>query len=700
MKRVLLAVLLLTVLGLGAGILFWYFAYGADERPPPEVRLTGLSSPVTVHWQKNGVARVGAATSSDAAIALGYVHGIQRTWSLALWRQTALGRLGEWFARGVLPLDRHARRLGLGALARDAYAQLPDSARHLLTAYATGLNAALEDGAAQRHDELVLFDLSLAPWEPWHTLALERLVAWLATTPPSETALAAADSATARFFATDTRFRRWLHLYGFDRSVAWAVRHADGRPALFQRHVFGASALPLFQEVILEGRKTTGVRGAALPGTPFFPSGRSDGHAWSVFLSSPLELAFAPVDSSVLTMTHERLRLRSGSELLLTTRRTPGALPLGHPDPHPLVFASLALPDTLSPADSAAVVDSVSARRRSVWQVRWPGFYAVTDAAAWHALTGSRPTSFRLFDGRGLRVTNEGRLRVLGTPAVVERFDHGVFVGQTDWAHDQAQRLRAEQPAASPLPLASLSASDSSAWAADRMATLMPLLDMVEPSTDRLREVRTYLRNWDHRYDYASIGASIFDAWMRAHRAETDSLPPAHPRRPLPPPADSVAYVQWTDSLRADSLRQARLLRRTLGRAVDTLAVRFGPDPRRWRWERVNATPRYFPVWSADSLVDPELKGLSTTRYAPLERPGRGHPSTLAGGTSLLDPIPAAAATWEGWIPPSSSHFTVRRHQPHTDVFLGRHAIPDRPAPFPLRSEAAPVATTVLRPAP
>lgn len=697
MSRALIAVLLLIALAAGSSLLVWYFAYEVDDAPPATSSIAHLDRPASVAWQANGVARITAASRSDALAALGYVHGTQRTWSLALWRQTALGRLGEWFGRGMLPLDRHARQLGLGTLSQAAYAQLPDSTQRLLAAYASGVNAALDAGAAQRHDELVLLDLTPTPWQPWHVLAIERLVGWLATSPPADSVVAAATADAQRFFAADATFRHWLHLHGLERSVAWGVRTAEG-PALFQRHVYGTSALPLVQEVVFDRANGPARMGASLPGTPFLVTGRSGQRAWSTLLHSPLRLSFAPVDSSALTTVHERIRFRDGGETLFTTPRAPGLLPLGTPDARPIGPGTL--PDTLSVADSLAAVDSIRTQRRSVWQVEWTGLRPLSDASAWLALPDPPAPSFVLMSGRGLRLGRDGSWTVMGTPPVVARLGQATLVGQSPWAEAQAQALRSDL-GASP-SVAALSTRDSSTWAARRATDVLPLLFRAAPSDTLLSEALTYLRNWDYAYDRASIGASIFESWLRAHRAATDSLPFVRPPAPRTPPDDSLAYVQWTDSLRADSLRRSRQLQGTLQQAVDALTNRFGADPRRWRWERISTTPRYFPVWSADSLVDRNLAGLSNTRYAAVERPGRGHPSTLSGGTSLLDAPPAPAAAWEGWTRPApDASFMAVRPRAYTDRFLGRYAAPDRrPAPFPLRSDTAATATTQLRPPP
>lgn len=694
MRRALIVGLVLIALVMGGSLLLWYFAYEVDDAPPASSSVSHLTQPASIAWQANGVARISAASRSDAIAALGYAHGTQRTWSLALWRQTALGELGEWFGRGLLPLDRHARQLGLGAMAKEAYAQLPDSTQRLLTAYASGVNAALDAGAAQHHDELVLLDLPLAPWQPWHALAIERLVGWLATSPPPDSTIAATTSAAQRFFAADARFRQWLHLHGLERSVAWGVRTATG-PALFQRHVYGTSALPLVQEVVLEEAGAPAQAGASIPGTPFLVTGRSGRSAWSVLLHSAMDLAFAPVDSSTLDTVHERIRLRDGGEMLFTTSRAPGQLPLGTPDDRPVRPG--ALPDTLSVADSIAAVDSIRTQRRSVWQVQWSGLRPGSDASAWLTRT-PQAASFSLMSGRGLRIEGGESWTVTGEPLVVARLDNGILIGQSPWAQAQARSLRTQLDASASIE--TLGASDSSAWAAQGASTVLPFLFRAAPSDSLLSEAMTYLRNWDYAYDRASIGASIFESWLRVHRTATDSLPFLRDRAPLTPPDDSLAYVQWTDSLRADSLRRSRRLQSTMQQAVQSLANRFGTDPRQWRWERVNATPRHFPVWSADSLVDRNLADLSTTRYAAVDQPGRGHPSTLSGGSSLLDAAPAPVAAWEGWTSAApNAPFMVRRPRLLTNVFLGRYAAPDRrPPPFALRSDTTAPATTRLQP--
>ena len=210
---------------------------------------------------------------------------------------------------------------------------------------------------------------------------------------------------------------------------------------------------------------------------------------------------------------------------------------------------------------------------------------------------------------------------------------------------------------------------------------MTPALDRLSSTHPTFQNVVTYLQNWDYTYSATSIGATLFDQWMRTYRADLDRLPE---------PADTAYFATY---------RQHRALLR----ALDTLRTRFGPDVRRWRWERTVPDHRFFPVWSADSLVTDRLQALRSTRYAPLQRSGRGHPSTLSGGPSLVDPPPTAPSpsTWEGWTRPSDETLTVRRyHYDPTATFARSRMERARPAPLRLSPDSTEHTTTLLPPQP
>lgn len=657
------ALVLLLLLAVGGGLL-WYLMTQSSAALPEHATLPALNERAAIGWHANGTATLRAASPHDVYATLGYAHGIRRAWQLALWRQTATGRLAEWFGPGVLPLDRHARRLGLGAVAHAAYADLPAPEKARLQAYATGVNAALTGKSLRRHHAFALLDIDPEPWAPWHALAIERLFGWLATPPPTQPARADsvwADTAVASFARDDARFRQWLHLHRFDRSIAWAVRRDSGA-FVFQRHVYGSAATPLFQPVVIE-QDNRSVQAVSLPGTPFLPTGQAGTRRWTFFLQSALDLTRAPLDSSAVSVDHQRIRTREGNELLLTIPRLPGALPLG---------PASAPPDTSSspPTDSVAA-PAQPPDPQQTWHLTWAGWRPVSDAAAWHQLVSGQRPSFELLTGSGLWV-EKSNWRVQGTPAVTEPLPNGIFVGQTDWARHQAQSLRAllAQP---PADLSALSRNDSSSWAAALAPRLLPTLQGLALSDSTITAALTYLRNWDFHYDRASIGAAIWDAWMRALVRRTGNRPTA---------SDTTS---------------GRASRTAFQSAIDTLTHRFGADVRRWRWERIRPDTRHFPVWSADHLVAQDLSTMARTRYAPLTYPGHGHPSVPAGGASLMDSRRPAPAAWDGWSAVNSP-LMMRQRQLDLDAFLERYSFGDGGAVRgPIRS-GAPVQTTVLLP--
>ncbi len=626
---------------------------GAEKSFPQRQSIGGLTDTVSVGWTAQHTAVVDARHASDALAALGYVHGMKRSWTVTVWRRTALGTLAAAFGKELVPVDRHARRLGFADHARRAYDQLPEEDRTRLQAYTRGLNAALQSARVRRQDPFVYLNLTPQRWEPWHPLAIERLLAWAST--DLSPAPGVDGAGPSDFRSADRLLRRWLHLHGGKRSVAWAARpSADtARPALFARHVLGASAEPLVQEVVFRRPFARSTATASLPGALLFPTGTTGPRSWTYLLSSRARLTRVETDTTRIRTRHERITSARGTEQLVEVRRHGEGLMVAP-----------------APPDSA-------------WVLRWPGLRARSDIGQWTALLrpqkdappfDSVATSFRLFSGSGLTMDSAGDWTVRGRPPVVERGPETILIGGSPWARHQADGLRALH-ATGPLRPSQWSASDSSTWAAALLPRLLPDLAPLEEDTDPTDDTAppyddalSYLRNWDFVYEPASIGAVVFERWMRTYRAE----------------AGEVASTTDTTALAAPRRRQA------FRRAVDTLAAQYGPDVRQWRWERVAQTKRYFPVWSADSLVAADLSDLSGTQFAPLDRPGRGHASTLAGGPTLVDPPPIrpASGQWDGWMRGGESDLTVRRLRFDPSAFFARSLLPREPSPSVSVSEA------------
>lgn len=670
---------LVLVLGMG-GVALWLLP-DSETSPPTEQPIEGLSDRVSIEWSEEGPVEIEASETMDAFAALGYVHGMNHGWTVALWRRTARGTLSEWFGEKTVSLDRHSRRLGFARSARKAYDSLPPSDQQRLESYSRGMTAALHSQRVHNLDPFLVLGETPNSWEPWHTLAVQRLLAWIATDPA--TVESSSEKQRTSFGATDRLLRRWLQLHGWNRSITWAARPSNdtARTLLFSRHVLGATAEPVMQEVALHGSESTSIMAATVPGTFLFPTGTTGTQAWTRLLSSPATVEHVPLDTTQLRQWYERISPSNSDEQIFRVRR--------HGD-HLLLNIRTAPPPSPSRDTTARVQadpsDSVTVAPDTAVVLTWPGLSTRSDISAWTQLLPAQDASaemvsdtasFYLFRNEGLDVDSSGQWTVRGRPPVVEnRRENGfVLLGRASWAHYQAQSLNALQQTSSP-DGNRWSTSDSSTWAASLLPDLLPDV-AIYSSGSPYAEGLSYLQNWDYKYESSSIGAAVFDHWMREYRHEIGHLPTA----------PDTTYLA------------APRRRSTFREAIDTLVARYGSDVRRWRWERIAPDRRHFPMWAADSLVAADLEELSNTQYAPLDRPGRGHASSLAGGPSLVNtpPLGPAPTAWEGWMRSDQQSLTVRRLRFDPTAFFARPLMSvERPSPVSLQQTETTSTTSLV----
>lgn len=132
-------------------------------------RLPGLSAPIDIVMDQDGIPRIRAANDRDAAMALGYLHARDRMFQMELMRRAASGRLSELAGAMTLGFDRTMRVLGAHHRAEQDVAGLPPETRDMLDAYAAGVNSRIaERGRFIAPEFLVLGPPE--PWQPHHTL--------------------------------------------------------------------------------------------------------------------------------------------------------------------------------------------------------------------------------------------------------------------------------------------------------------------------------------------------------------------------------------------------------------------------------------------------------------------------------------------------------------------------------------------------
>ena len=169
-----LGIILLFVAALLGGVLWLTL-----PRSNQTARIQGLSAPVDISFDGDGIPRIRAANDLDAAAALGFVHARDRMFEMDLMRRNASGRLSELAGPVTLPLDRTMRVLGLRRAAEADYVALPANARAVLQAYANGVNAWIALRGRFAAPEFLLFGAP-EPWTPVDSLLWAKTMGlWL-----------------------------------------------------------------------------------------------------------------------------------------------------------------------------------------------------------------------------------------------------------------------------------------------------------------------------------------------------------------------------------------------------------------------------------------------------------------------------------------------------------------------------------------
>lgn len=159
------------------------------RRPFPttsgEIAIPGLSGPVEVLRDEQGVPHIYADTADDLAMAQGFVHAQDRFFEMDLRRHITAGRLAELVGEAGLDADKVTRTLGWRRVAEAELPLLEPQTRRFLQSYADGVNAYIEQHASpssMAFEYVVLGQqfggYSVDEWTPIDSLAWLKAMAW------------------------------------------------------------------------------------------------------------------------------------------------------------------------------------------------------------------------------------------------------------------------------------------------------------------------------------------------------------------------------------------------------------------------------------------------------------------------------------------------------------------------------------------
>jgi penicillin amidase len=179
MKRTVKIALFFLILLSGLTVLAVYWTF---YRPMPErqatIELSDLREPVQIKWDAYGVPHIYAENKPDLYQAVGYTHAQDRLWQMTVAQMAAQGRFAEFLGEDLVAIDKLQRTIGIWRTAREMEAQLSDSTRQMLQAYADGVNQYVALHPKALPIQFSLSGMEPITWTPTHSLALARLMAW------------------------------------------------------------------------------------------------------------------------------------------------------------------------------------------------------------------------------------------------------------------------------------------------------------------------------------------------------------------------------------------------------------------------------------------------------------------------------------------------------------------------------------------
>ena len=301
----------LLALGLAASAA-WIYIYKSLPQLDGEAAAPGLSAPVEVVRDSEGVPHLFARSERDGWYAMGYVHAQDRLWQMEFQRRVAQGRLAEILGERAFPVDRLMRTLGIARMAARIVERLDPDTRANAEAYAAGVNAFLATDPVLPV-EFHALRIQPQPWKPADTMGWLLVMAWDVSTnwrmelarmrygaklgrerageflppypgdkPPPLPDLGKLYAAAAP--AVDALSAAYPPQGEAIGSNSWVVSGAhteSGKPLLANDPHLGLQAPSLWYFAHMSS-PTGNVVGATLPGVPFVVLGHNDDLAWTM----------------------------------------------------------------------------------------------------------------------------------------------------------------------------------------------------------------------------------------------------------------------------------------------------------------------------------------------------------------------------------------------------------------------------------
>jgi len=176
-----IALAFLGTIGAAAAALTGGYLYLRRSLPQIDgtVTVAGITGPVEIVRDTDGIPHIFAATKTDGLFGLGYVHAQDRLWQMEFQRRIGFGELSAILGPSTIAQDRFLRTVGFGRAARAAWSLLAPEVRRQIDAYVAGINAFLDT----HHGSRLPPEFTLLRFEPRHwtgpdVIVWQKMMAW------------------------------------------------------------------------------------------------------------------------------------------------------------------------------------------------------------------------------------------------------------------------------------------------------------------------------------------------------------------------------------------------------------------------------------------------------------------------------------------------------------------------------------------
>jgi penicillin G amidase len=284
-----LVVLVVLVLGTG-----YVWLRGSLPQISGEVSVAGLSAPVEITRDANGIPHIYGKTDADGWFGLGYAHAQDRLWQMDFSRRIGSGRLAEILGDKGLKTDKFLRTLSVYHFAEQTYANETPETKAMLEAYAAGVNAFIGDPGGPLPPEFHILGVVPRLRMLKEGGLSQQQISELFPPYPGDAPVTLPDLAQL-YQGIDLPLKQFAAASqdlvpepgnGSNNWVVSGARTASGKPLLANDPHLGLAAPPVWYFAHVETPDMQ-VMGATLPGIPGVVLGRNKRIAWGFTNTGP-----------------------------------------------------------------------------------------------------------------------------------------------------------------------------------------------------------------------------------------------------------------------------------------------------------------------------------------------------------------------------------------------------------------------------